>query len=172
MRKQDISIALSVCFIALGAAAHAQSKKAGLWEVKAITKIQKPGKQAGIFSQTNGSNASLKDATPLASCYTQKMIDTYGILLPPSLRDCQLSNTVRESNRISADLVCQGRTNGSGSVETNWSDEDHAASIMHFVAKEKQGPNTMAMSWTQEASAVFKSSDCGAVKPRALPSDK
>jgi hypothetical protein len=172
MLKKEVCISLTCCFFALGLAAQAQTRKAGLWEVTANTRMQKPGSQVGMFSQTDSGAATMSNTTPLASCYTQEMIDNYGILFPPSLRDCQLSNTVKKPSSINADLTCSGRSNGKGSTETVWSDPDHATSVIHFVVKQKQGPNTISMGWTQEATAVFKSSDCGDVKPRTVPPAK
>jgi hypothetical protein len=169
MLKKDVYISLTCCFFALGIGAQAQTRKAGLWDVTAITRMQKPGNQVGMFSQTDGGGASLSNINPVATCYTQDVIDNYGILLPPSLRDCQLSNTVKKPLSLTADLTCSGRTNGTGSVETLWTDADHAKSVIHFVVKQKQGPNTLSMAWTQEATAVFKSSDCAGVRPRTIP---
>jgi len=172
MLKKEICISLSCCCFALGIAAQAQTRKAGLWEVTANTKMQKPGNQAGMFSQTDAGTSSMSNTSPLPTCYTQEMIDNYGILLPPSLRDCQLSNTVKKPSSITADLTCSGRMNGKGSVETVWSDPDHATSVIHFIDKRQQGANTISMGWTQEATAFFKSSDCGGVKPRTIPPAK
>ncbi len=170
MLKKEVCFSLTCCFFALGLA-QAQTRKAGLWEVTSNTKMQKPGNQVGMFGQTDG-GSSTSNAVPLATCYTREMIDNYGILLPPSLRDCQLTNPVKKQSSINADLSCSGRSNGKGSIETVWSDPDHATSVIHFVAKQKQGSNTISMGWTQEATAVFKSSSCGDVKPRTVPPAK
>ena len=172
MFKKELYIILSCCFIALSVAAQGQTRKAGLWEVSAVTRIQKPGHGVGMFSQADGNHASPGNSGGLPACYTQEMIDNYGILLPPSLRDCQLSNAVKKPMSFSADLKCTGRSNGSGSVSTTWTDEDHATSVIHFVDNQKKGSDTISLAWTQEATAVFKSSDCGGVKPRTIPPAK
>lgn len=172
MLKRQVCITLSCCFIALCVAAQGQTRKAGLWEVNAVTRIQKSGQGVGMFSQTDGNNASLGNSGGFPACYTQELIDNYGILLPPSLRDCQLSHVVKKPMSFSADLTCTGRSHGTGSVSTTWTDDDHATSVIHFVDSQKQGSNTISLGWTQEATAIFKSSDCGGVKPRTIPPAK
>jgi hypothetical protein len=177
MRKALLWIAF-LCW--LGAAirfAHSETKtavarKAGLWEVKATTKIQQDTSQAVTSGQTESSAPSNGDAQGVQTCYTQEMIDTYGILFPPSLRDCQISNALRTANGITAEIACKGWSNGKGSLETTWSDDEHATSVIHFIVMRKRDQTTLSMGWTQEATAVFKSSDCGGVKPRTVPPAK
>ena len=153
-------------------ARQTETRKAGLWEVNAVTRIQKPGSSVGMFSHTDGTTSSPGNSVGFPACYTQEIIDNYGILLPPSLRDCQFSHAVKMAMSFSADLTCTGRSNGKGSVSTTWIDEDHATSVIHFVASQKRGTETIALGWTQEATAVFKSQDCGGVKPRTVPPAK
>jgi hypothetical protein len=143
-----------------------------LWEVSAVTRIQKPGNSVGVFSHTDSEISSPGNSGGFPACYTQEIIDNYGILLPPSLRDCQFSHAVKTPMSFSADMTCTGRSNGKGSVSTTWTDGDHATSVIHFVASQKRGTDTISMGWTQEATAVFKCSDCGNVKPRTIPPAK
>ena len=169
MLKKKVWVSLSFCLLSLGVVASAQTGKAGLWEVKATTKFQKPGSGPGMFNQTESTTPANSDGPGQPACYTQEQIDNYGILLPPSLRDCKTSNTVRTANSLAADLTCTGWSSGKGSVETTWLDNGHATAVMHFVVKKQHGQETLSMTWTQEATAVFKSSDCGNVLPRKAP---
>jgi len=102
-------------------------------------------------------------------CLTREMIDTYGVILPPSLKGCDLSNVVQAADNFRADMTCTGAYNGSGSVDSTWTDEDHVVGTVRFVSKTRDSNNPRAMVWIQEATAVFKSSDCGTVKPRKMP---
>jgi Protein of unknown function (DUF3617) len=102
-------------------------------------------------------------------CLTQAQIDKYGVILPPSLRDCEISNVVQKPNSFSADMMCKGAYNGKGSIESIWTDDDHASGKVRFVAKSRDSAAPMSIAWTQESTAVFKSPDCGSVKPRPMP---
>jgi hypothetical protein len=76
---------------------------------------------------------------------------------------------VQKSNSFSADMTCKGSYNGKGSIESTWTDDEHANGKIRFVAKSRQSTNQLMMTWTQESTAVFKSADCGTVKPRTIP---
>lgn len=156
------------CLVVTTLSAFGQSRKAGLWNIATTTTMEKPRSGVGVLSKSEAGLSSDGNQEALAICLSQTVIDTYGILLPPSLRDCQLSNVVRMPMRMSADLSCMGRTNGKGSMETRWIDSDHATAVVHFTDRTKgRTPRTLA--WTEEATAVFKSTDCGAVKARVMP---
>jgi hypothetical protein len=91
------------------------------------------------------------------------------VILPPSLKDCELSNVSKTANSFKADMTCKGGYNGFGSVESTWSDPDHVVGKVRFVSKTRETTNARALTWTQESTAVFKSADCGQVKPRRMP---
>jgi hypothetical protein len=170
MRNKRDLIVLTYCLVAAAGLSTAQSRKAGLWEVSSTTTFQRsenPADKSSTEAQPPSQSA------PMAVCFTQSMIDTYGVVLPPSLRDCELSHVVQQPNRFSADLTCKGSYNGTGSLETTWSDPDHAAGKIRFVAKTRSsGSAPLMLRWSQDSSAVFKSSDCGTVQPRRIPAKK
>lgn len=170
MRMQRVWTSLSLCVLMVAATSSAQqTRKAGLWQVATTTKIQQQGETPGNFvTRPNGSESSGPDGG-LAVCLTQEVIDAYGVILPPSLKDCDLSNVVQSANSFRADMTCKGGYNGVGSVESNWTDEDHVTGKVRFVSKTRETTSQRALTWTQEGTAVFKSSDCGSVKPRKVP---
>jgi hypothetical protein len=170
MRKQRVWIILTYCLLLGDVFTWAQTRKAGLWEVATTTRIQQAGQAPGNFA--GGGSDQTAPAGGLPVCLTQEMIDTYGVVLPPSLKDCELSNTVSAADNFRADMTCKGAYNGRGSIETQWRDDDHVVGKVRFVAKTGQGTNARTMTWTQEATGVFKSADCGAVKPRKMPAPK
>jgi hypothetical protein len=169
MRKYLDFIVITICFVAAAGFIPAQTRKAGLWQVSSTTTFQhsdNPADNSSAAAQAQSPN----QYSTIAVCLTQSLIDTYGVVLPPSLRDCQLTHPVQQPNSFAADLSCKGTYNGTGSIETTWSDPDHAVGKIRFVAKTNaSGEDALVLRWTQESSAVFKSSDCGTVKPRRAP---
>ena len=168
MRKRHVLISLG-CWALMGAMVSSaqQSRKAGLWQIATSTRIQQPGEAPGNFVAHGNSNESVAGGLPV--CLTQELVDTYGVILPPSLKDCELSNVLQTADSFKADMTCKGGYNGFGSVESIWTDEEHATGKVRFVSKSGANTNARALIWTEEATAVFKSSDCGTVKPRRMP---
>lgn len=174
MRNVRACFILMFCLFAVLHLSEAQSRKAGLWEMTSKTTILQPGNRVGT-TINNGSQESAQSSDPAAGipvCLTQAQIDKYGVILPPSLRDCELSNVVQKPDGVSADMICKGTYNGKGSIESTWTDDDHASGKVHFVAKSRDSSKPMSIAWTQESTAVFKSPDCGSVKPRPMPTQE
>ncbi len=161
---------LGYCALIGVVAAWAQpARKSGLWMIASTTRILQPGETAGNFvARGDGSNGQ---ASPggLPTCLTPELIHKYGVILPPSLKDCELSNVLETTESFKADLTCKGGYNGFGSVESTWTDEDHVVGKIRFVSKTRESDNARFSTWTQESTAVFKSADCGEVKPRRIP---
>ena len=170
MRKQRVWIILAYCLFVATVFAWAQTRKAGLWQIATTTKILQPGEPPGSFVEHgNSSESSAAVDGGLPVCLTQEMIDKYGVILPPSLKDCELSHVTQTGNSFMADMTCKGSYNGMGSVESTWTDEDHVVGKVRFVAKTSGETNARSITWTQKSTAVFKGPDCGAVKPRKMP---
>jgi hypothetical protein len=168
MRNTRVWMTLGFC-LTPALLAGAQSGKAGLWAVASRTTFQQSG-TVGVMNAPQPLDPP-SDANPgLAVCLSQEVVDKFGVILPPSLRDCEYSHIVRQPNHLTADVACTGRMNGRGSVDASWTDDDHVIGKIHFVVKAKHGPEkTMTMAWTQDSNAVYKGSDCGQIKPRVLP---
>jgi hypothetical protein len=141
----------------------------GNLRLSTITTIQQSGNRVGMFASTSPGSSPTGNAQTIPVCLTEPLIDTYGIALPPSLRDCEISNVQRKPDSITADMTCKGRYSGKGSIESTWSDDEHGTGKVHFIGKMKEGSNLLTMGWTQSSTAVFKSQDCGSIKPRTLP---
>lgn len=145
-----------------------QPHKAGLWLVAATTHIQQTADSPGNIDLRKKDNGlSADNGAPV--CLTPEMIENYGVILPPSLKSCELYNVQQTADSFKADMTCKGGYNGFGSVESQWTDENHVVGRIRFVSKSGETKDARMMTWTQDASAVFKSSDCGNVKPRQVP---
>jgi hypothetical protein len=151
----------------LGTAAaivSAESRKAGLWQITTIMTWQK----APSIPGEEGSR--LKGGTHTTQvCLTQEMIDKYGALLPQSRGQCAIANKVIMHGSISADYMCSGMMSGKGALKSTWSDTAHETGTLHFVGTFQVGSEAQPIEWTTESTSVFKSADCGSVKPPALP---
>jgi hypothetical protein len=102
-------------------------------------------------------------------CLTQAMIDKYGAPMPQAHDGCAISNVALHSHNMTGNWVCSGRMSGNGSLESTWSDDGHAKGKLHFVGSVQAGSGTKPIEWTTDSESVFKSSDCGDVKPMTAP---
>ena len=172
MRTPRLWIAAS-CLVSLLAAtitAWAQTRKAGLWEITStMTLQQSPYPPGAPIPPTSPFNGGPRVAQV---CLTQEMIDKYGAPVPESRSDCQLSNVQKSEHGMTADLICSGRMTGKGSLQSSWSDPEHAKGSVHFVGTVQAGQNPRPIEWTRESTSIFKSADCGDVKPVPMPDSK
>jgi hypothetical protein len=103
-------------------------------------------------------------------CLTQTMIDKYGAPMPQSRNgQCQISNVALKANSMTADWICTGMMAGKGTLESNWSDPDHAIGKVHFIGTMQMGPNPTPVEYTIVSTSVYKGPDCGSVKPAPMP---
>jgi hypothetical protein len=100
---------------------------------------------------------------------TQAIIDKYGAPVPQTRGDCQITNIVMKANSMTADMVCSGKMNGKGLLESSWTDSSHSKGKVHFIGAMQMGPNSMPVEWTAESTSVYKGTDCGNVKPMPMP---
>ncbi len=163
MRRIRVWITLASCVLVVAASASALDRKAGLWELTTTMTWQKsPYGGAG-----NPATAGGPHSTPV--CFTREQIEKYGAIIPPLHPGCRIVNLVKKAGSMTADMVCTGKMSGKASLESSWSDAEHATGHMHFVGSIQAGPHTMPVEWTTESSSVFKGADCGAVKPFQMP---
>ena len=166
MQKSFVCLMMASVGLALPASGYGEAHKTGLWEVTTKTVIQQSGDVEGRLNGNQPGGSGSMGSLPV--CYSSDLINHYGIALPPSLRDCELSNVIDKPDSFRADLSCKGTYNGKGSVETTWTDEDHVTGKVHFTSKTRDA-QPMMIRWNQDLTAVFKSADCGNVKPRVIP---
>ena len=168
MSKTRVWITLGCCLFAVAIAAWAQAiRKPGLWEMTSTMTYQQspfpPGMPASAL-------AAMSAPHTMQVCLTQAMIDRYGAPMSQS-RDCQITNIQMRSSSMTADMVCSGRTNGKGTVESSWADGNVAKGKVHFVGTMGAGSNPMPVEWTAVSTSAYKGPDCGSVKPLPMPSN-
>jgi len=169
MRHRQSAITIT-CVFAIGVVAlWAQARKSGLWEVTSTTTLQQSPFPPGMTPPADSPLARGPHTTQI--CLTQAMIDRFGGPIPQN-GDCQFSDLKRDEHGMKATLVCSGRMVGNGSYEATWLDPEHAKSKAHFTGtvQGRSGPRTIE--WTRESTSVFKSADCGDIKPLPLPEVK
>jgi hypothetical protein len=172
MRKNAFLMSLGFCLFAITMLALAQSlRKPGLWEMTSTMTWQQSPMPAGM-TMPAGTNSPFGGGPRTTQvCLTQAMIDKYGAPTPQG-RECQVTNIVLKANGMTADLVCSGRMSGKGTLESSWTDADHAKGKVHFTGAMQRGPNSTPVEYTVESVSTYKGADCGSVKPPPLPSDK
>ena len=172
MRKTPIWITLSCCLFALAVVALAQAvRKPGLWEMTANMAWQQSPLPPGITLPPGMKSPYSGMTTTTQVCLTQAMIDKYGAPMSQN-RDCQITNIQLRSSSMSADMVCSGKMSGKGTVESSWTDGNHAKGKVHFAGTMQSGQNSMPVEWTVESSSVYKGPDCGSVAPLPMPAGK
>ncbi len=170
MRKTNVWITLCSCLIISTFASAQATRKPGLWEMTSTMTWQKSPMPAGMSMPAGGSSPYGGGPHTSQVCLTQAMIDKYGAPVPNSRNNqCQTSNVVMKSNGMTADWICNGMMTGKGTVESSWTDSDHATSKVHFQEACKWDPNATPIEYTIESSSVFKGSECGSVKPIEMP---
>jgi hypothetical protein len=172
MRKTRIYIALGCCFLAMAIFAWAQvNRKPGLWEMTSTMTWQQSPMPPGMTMPANSPFGGGPRTTQV--CLTQAMIDKYGAPMPSSRNgQCQVSNVSLKPTSMSADWVCTGMMAGKGTLESSWTDPDHAVGKVHFVGTMQMGPNSKPIEYTMESSSVYKGPDCGSVQPMTMPAEK
>lgn len=164
MVKKRYWIALVGCFLAVAIIWAQANRKPGLWQMTSTMTWQQSPMPAGMTMPGGGPQTS-------QVCVTQAMIDKYGAPTPQS-HDCQTENVVMKSNSMSADWICTGRMPGKGTVESSWTDADHARTKVHFLGSMPIGPNSKTLEYSMDVVSVYKGADCGSVKPLPMPDSK
>ena len=158
MHKNLVPILLGCCLFVMPTLAGAQTtRKAGLWELTTTETFQRSPFPTG---------AAGTRTAPV--CLTQQQIDRYGAIVP-QIRNCQVTNVVKKTNGMTADMVCTGMMSGKGTLQSDSTDGVHATGKVHFIGSMQVGSSSKPMEWTTLSSAIFKGADCGEVKPIPVP---
>ena len=143
------------------------SRKPGLWEITSTITLQQSPFPPGMAIPSNSPLAAGEHTVQV--CLTQAMIDRYGAPIPESHNDCQITNVQKGEHGMTGELVCSGRMTGKGTLESTWLDPEHAKGTIHFTGTVQAGPNPRPIEWTRASTSIFKSADCGDVKPVPMP---
>jgi hypothetical protein len=165
MRRTWLRITLSCTLLATAVYVWAQTRKPGLWDVTTTTTWQQSPMPAGTTMPAGAKSPFAGGTTTTQVCLTQAQIDKYGAILPQTRGDCQTTNIVVKSNSMTADMACTGTMSGKGTMESSWTDDEHATGKAHFLGSVQMGPNSKPVEWTSTSTSIFKSEDCGSVKP-------
>ncbi len=170
MRKTHLWITIACCLFFVAIFAWAQGRKPGLWEMTSTMTWQHSPMPAGMTLPPGANSPFGGSAHTTQVCITQAMIDKYGAPVPQSHgNQCQVSNVQKTPNGMTGDWICTGPMAGKGTVESSWTDADHATSKVHFAGSMQMGPNATPIEYTIVASSVYKGADCGSVKPMSMP---
>jgi hypothetical protein len=156
---------------AFGSCAWSQGMKAGLWETTStMTWQQSPFQEMNL---PPAATQALGGGThSVQVCVTQEQIDKFGTVPPQIGHQCQLTDLNITASGMTANLTCSGQMNGSGTVTASWADSSHSTGKVHFAGTMQMGPNSAPVEWITEWSSVYKSADCGSVKPAPMPASQ
>jgi len=171
MRKTNLWITLCFCLLAVAISASAQAiRKPGLWEMTTTMTWQKSPMPPGM-TMPPGMKSPFSGSTITSQvCLTQAMIDKYGAPVSQS-KDCKIVNVSMHATGMTADMICSGKMNGKGHMESSWPLGNQARGKVHFEGTMQAGPNPMQVEWTSDSTSTYKGPDCGSVKPMAMPSN-
>jgi hypothetical protein len=174
MRNFRVWITLGCCLfaLALAATASAQSlRKPGLWEMTGTMTWQKSPLPPGVTFPANVKSPYSPTTITTQICLTQAMIDKFGGPVPQSQGDCKISNVSLHLTGMTAFMVCSGKVNGRAEMESSWSDGATTKGKAHFTGSMQRGQTTVPIEWTVNSTSVYKSPNCGSVKPFPMPSN-
>lgn len=172
MRRASVWILLFCCLLAVAVCQAQGTRKPGLWEMTSTMTWQQSPMPPGMSMPAGGNSPFGGGPHTTQVCVTQAMIDKYGAPPPQSRNNqCQMSNVQMRPNGMTADWICSGMMAGKGTVESSWTDGDHATTKVHFAGTMQMGPNPRPVEYTIQTTSVYKGSDCGSVKPMQMPSN-
>jgi hypothetical protein len=165
MRRTLFRITLGCTLLATAVYVWAQTRKPGLWDTTTTMTWQQSPMPAGMTMAPGVKSPFGGGPTTTQVCLTQAQIDKYGTEMPQTRGDCQVTNVVMKPGGMTADMACTGQMTGKGTMQASWTDDEHATSKVHFLGSMQMGPNSKPVEWTSTSTSVFKSADCGSVKP-------
>jgi hypothetical protein len=138
----------------------------GLWEVTStVTWQRSPIPAAGNPAWSSQPHSS-------RYCVTADQVNVYVNPKPQELgKQCRITNVWKRSNGWSAEWNCGGSMPGKGTAETTWASKGYAAGKVHFAGVLWTGSEWAPVEYTMESRSVFKSPDCGGVKPIPTPAN-
>jgi hypothetical protein len=172
----------AACLLMAAASARAQAKpKAGLWEYS--TQMSMGGQQMPQMPQLPpgvklpaGISMPQGMGGPIVSqvCVTQDQIDRYGgPTAAPQRGNCQVTNVVRRSDGMTADMKCTGDMTATGTIVSKWSNGGNTTNTtMHMTGTMNAGGNSRPIDMTSQITSTYKGPDCGSVKPMQPPPSK
>ncbi len=161
MRNIRVWITMGCCLLAVTIFAWAQAnRKPGLWTVTTNMTWQHSPMPQGMTMPGGGPHTT-------QVCLTQAMLDKYGAPMTQD-KDCKITNVIMKASGMTADMVCTGMMNGKGNITATWTDGSHTNGKVHFAGSMQAGSSPMPIEWTVESTSVFKSTDCGSVKPMPI----
>jgi Protein of unknown function (DUF3617) len=167
MRALRFGIILnSLCLVAT-VFAGAQGRKPGLWEMTSTMTWLKSPIPPGTPAPAGSPFTSGPRTTQI--CLTQAIIDKYGAPVPQMRGECQIDKVQKSDHGMTADMVCIGRMTGNGTIQSTWTDPEHAKGGTHFTGTMQGRNSALLIEWTTESTSVYKGADCGDVRPLPIP---
>jgi len=165
MRYIRMLLALLSCLFVLAALASAQGRKPGLYETDSEMTWQQSPFPAGMQLPPQAAGAFGGGRHTSEVCVTQEQIDRYGDVPPQTQGDCHVTNISKSGNSMKGEMVCTGMMEGTGDMESSWSEGGRGSGSVHFVGTMRMEAEPMPVEWTMHYTTMYVGPDCGRVKP-------
>lgn len=156
--RGSLWILTCACVLIAGVAAWSQSRKAGLYDTTTNMTWQQSPFPEGMGPGTQGPHKALV-------CVTQEQVDKFGGAPLPAREGCSISDVVKRPDGFTATMTCNRRMNSKGPVEATFTEDGQGKIKVHMTGTMNIGPTPRPVEYTIESTSVFKSADCGSVKP-------
>lgn len=172
MRTMRLWIPVAGCVLATATLLMAQPERhPGLYETTSTMTWQQSPLPPGV-QLPPGMNSPFSGSTHTSQvCITQQMIDRFDGPPPQTRGECHVANMVKNSDGMTADLVCTGSMDGKGTIKGSWTGDGRSNSKVHFAGTMHMGQRSAPVEWTMESTSTFKGADCGDVKPVVIPAE-
>jgi len=162
MKITRVCLTLGLCVVALLAQVQCQGRKAGLWEITTTMSL------SGMRNMPN-----MGPYGPDTICVSQAMIDKYGGPYVNSQQgQCALTSVVLTAGGMTAKLTCPQNSLTVGTVQTTFVDANTTKTTIQMTTYYPIDHNEAPLNTTIQTTATYKGSDCGSVKPLAMPASQ
>jgi hypothetical protein len=83
-----------------------------------------------------------------------------------------MTNVVMTPTGMTANMVCTGQMNATGTVQTTFVDANTTKTTVHLTGTMQTGSTTSPFDMTTQSTSTYEGPDCGSVKPLAMPASQ
>lgn len=151
-------------------AAHADHGRPGLWTITSTTKLanmpQMPPEAMAMMKARGMQMPAMGRPFITQICMTREEV---AMDHPPAMerdgQSCTSKVLSQSASAVTTEVTCRGKVEGKGRAEVSWRGTDHYQGTYHFRGTMDGKVQEISTSYTGD----FVKTDCGAVKPMAMP---
>jgi hypothetical protein len=170
MMQKWISAAAVTALLLAPVAAYAAHGRPGLWKITSDTKLaampKMPPEAMAMMKARGMQMPGMGQPIVTQICMTQEEVNMDH---PPAMdrdgQSCTSKVLSQSATAVSTEVTCHGRVDGKGRAQVSWRGTDHYQGTYNFKGTMEGKVQEISTSYTGD----FVKSDCGAVKPMAMP---